>query len=99
MENTSDGSATADSRTASGATRNEHRILQRVKREGRPSGILPGYLRKGDAAKYLGIGLRTLSLWQRKRIVPFHKIGRTVIYSIGDLSAAMGRFRQAAVGE
>jgi len=58
-----------------------------------------GFLRKKAASKFLGISIRTLSLWQRQRIVPFHKVGRTVIYSIGDLMAAMGRFRQSAVGE
>jgi hypothetical protein len=43
--------------------------------------------------------LTGIRIWQRKRIVPVHKIGRTVIFSMGDLTEAMTRFRMNAVGE
>jgi len=62
--------------------------------------VQPGYLRKGDAAKYLGISIRTLSDWERKRVVPFFKMShRMVLFKRSDLDDAMNRFRAAAIGE
>lgn len=57
------------------------------------------YLRHEAAAKRLGICPRTLSIWQRKRIVPFRKIGRAVLFRSDELDAAVDRFRVNAIGE
>lgn len=63
-------------------------------------GTGPGYLRRNEAAQYLGVAPRTLSDWQRRRMVPFIRAGRKcVLFRVTDLDAAMGRFRVAAVGE
>ena len=60
----------------------------------------PGYLRKADAARYLGISIRTLTLWMRQRVVAYMKMSHKVcLFRQFDLDAAMDRFRLKAVGE
>jgi excisionase family DNA binding protein len=57
-------------------------------------------MRKADAARYLGISIRTLTEWMQRHIVPYIKIShRVCLFSRNDLDAAMGRFRLKAVGE
>ena len=72
-------------------------------RRRKPDGVVaikPGYLRKADAAKYLGISVRTLSKWMSERIIAFSKVSRRAcLFRQADLDAAMGRFRVTAVGE
>jgi hypothetical protein len=59
-----------------------------------------GYLRKSEAARYLGIAERTLSAWMTRRLVPYVKVShRVVMFRIADLDRAMERFRVKAVGE
>lgn len=38
-----------------------------------------GYMRRKEAAKYLGISERTLSLWMRNHVVPYRKVSRRVV--------------------
>ena len=60
----------------------------------------PGYLRKADAARYLGISIRTLTLWMRQRVVAHMKMSHKVcLFRQADLDTAMDRFRLKAVGE
>jgi hypothetical protein len=64
------------------------------------SQVRPGYLRKGAAAKYLNVSVRTLSDWMRMRLVAHIKpSNRVCLFRITDLDAALNRFRLAAVGE
>ncbi|MGO9245275.1 MAG: helix-turn-helix domain-containing protein [Verrucomicrobiia bacterium] len=56
------------------------------------------YLRRKAAAEYANISLRTLSIWMARRIIPFRKIGRTVLFDPAELDAALDKFRIAAVG-
>ena len=63
----------------------------------------PGYLRKADAARYLGIAERTLSEWMRRRLVPYVKVShRVCLFKQVALDAAMDRLtvraREAEVG-
>ena len=58
-----------------------------------------GYLRRDATCRYLGISPRTLSDWQRRRIVPVIKVGRTVLFRKEDLDRALARFTIRAVGE
>ncbi len=59
----------------------------------------PGYLRRRDAARFLGISLRTLSEWQRARVVPFIRVShRITLFKLTDLERAMERFTIKAVG-
>lgn len=65
------------------------------------SSVIPcGYIRRKEAANYLGISSRTLSNWQSRRIIPFVKVGhRLALFRIADLDRAMKRFTVNAVGE
>lgn len=57
------------------------------------------YLRRRAAAEYTNISPRTLSNWMARRIIPFRKIGRTVLFDPAELDAALNKFRIAAVGD
>lgn len=57
------------------------------------------YLRRAGAAKYLGISERCVSDWQKRRIIPFVKVGRKVIlFDPAALDKAVGKFVVQAVG-
>jgi excisionase family DNA binding protein len=61
--------------------------------------VNPAYLRRPDAAAYLNVSERTISDWQRKRIIPHVKAGKKcVLFKRSDLDAAMNRFTVQAVG-
>jgi len=60
--------------------------------------MTPGFLRKADAAKYLSVSLRTLTNWQRRGVISFHKPCRKVtLFSIVELHRAMDRFKVHAI--
>ena len=62
--------------------------------------VLPGYMRKGDAARYLNISIRTLTDWMRSGIVACMKLSRKVcLFRQMDLDQAMTRYRVNATGE
>lgn len=64
------------------------------------STVRPGYIRKADAARYLGISIRTLTLWMQQHVVAYMKMShRVCLFKLADLDAAMSRFRLKAVGE
>ena len=60
--------------------------------------VPPGYLRKSDAAAYLGgIAPRTLQEWVRQRIVPSIPVTRKVVlFRVSDLDEAMKRLERKA---
>lgn len=104
MTKVRDCSATAGSCAASGDACVENRVLQRAKREGRPVAttpvLLPGYLRKDDAARYLNVSIRTLTDWMQRGVVAYMKLSRKVcLFRQVELDAAMNRYRVRAVGE
>jgi len=56
------------------------------------------YLRRPGAADYLDVSERTISDWQKRRIIPFIKIGRKcVMFKRADLDVALDRFKVQAV--
>ena len=58
------------------------------------------YLRREAAAKYLGISPRTLSDWQKRRLIPFIKPARKcTLFKRGELDRAMARLTVQAVGD
>jgi excisionase family DNA binding protein len=57
------------------------------------------YLRPDELVAVLGISRRTLSKWQAKRLVPFRRIGRAVLFSVKEVQATIDRFSVAAIGE
>jgi len=63
--------------------------------------LRPGYVRREQAAEYLGVSVRCLANWQKKRYIPFSKIGsRISLFKLSDLDSVVARFRQdSIVGE
>ena len=57
------------------------------------------YLRPDQAAQLLQISRRNLSNWQRRHVIGFYRIGRTVMFKRTDIESALERFRVSAVGE
>ena len=51
------------------------------------------YIRKKQAAELLGIALRTLTNWERQKVVPFRKIGRLVLFKKSEIDRALNSFR------
>ncbi|MBL7114693.1 MAG: helix-turn-helix domain-containing protein [Kiritimatiellae bacterium] len=50
----------------------------------------PGYLRKNDAAQYLGISERTLNEWMARRLIPFAKVShRVCLFKVAEIDAAI----------
>lgn len=61
--------------------------------------IQPAFMRRPEAARYLGVSQRTVSDWQSRRIIPCVKAGvKCVLFKRADLDAAMQRFTIQAVG-
>ena len=57
------------------------------------------YMRREDAAKFLQVSQRTISDWQRRRLIPHVKLGRKcVLFKRSDLERAMSRYTVQAVG-
>lgn len=68
--------------------------------EGPPAPDHHGYLRRREAARYLGISIYTLRDLQRRRMIPFIKLGsRLVLFRKQDLDKALDRYRVASIGE
>lgn len=60
--------------------------------------LRPGYVRRDEAAKYLGVSVRCLANWQKKRLIPFSKTGsRISLFRLADLDAVVARFRQDSI--
>jgi len=57
------------------------------------------YLRPNETAETIGVSRRCLSNWQRNHVIPFRRVGRTVLFSVADIQQALDKFRIAAVGE
>jgi hypothetical protein len=56
-------------------------------------------VRKPELARILGVHHRTVSNWMSDRIIPFFKVRRSVMFDIGEVFAALGRHRVAALDE
>lgn len=57
-----------------------------------------------EICKSLGIKRRTLTDWQRKRLIPFERIGpskgrSTLLFNVADVDRALKRWRIRSVGE
>ena len=59
-----------------------------------------GYLRKQEAAQYLGISIRQLTEYMQRRLIPYMKIShRVCLFRVVDIDQALERFRIDALGE
>jgi excisionase family DNA binding protein len=56
-------------------------------------------VRREKVPAVLPVSLRTIGEWQRKGILPFYKVGRTVMFKLSDLETALAKFRVAAADE
>jgi excisionase family DNA binding protein len=58
-----------------------------------------GFLRCEDAARFLGVSVRTLAQWQAERRIPFAKVShRVVLFKVSDLEKCMDRLTIKAAG-
>jgi len=59
-----------------------------------------GYDRRHGAALYCNVSDRTISDWQKRRLIPFIKIGRKcVLFKRSDLDKALAKFTIQSVAE
>lgn len=57
------------------------------------------YMRRDAAAKYLGVSPRTISDWQKKRLIPFFKPARKcTLFRRDQLDRAMEKLMVQSVG-
>ena len=57
------------------------------------------YMRRPAAAKYLGVSVRTVSAWQKRRLIPYIKAGRKcTIFNRDQLDRAMEKLVVRSVG-
>lgn len=62
--------------------------------------VKPGYVRRKEAAQYLGISMRTLTDWQQKRVIPFVDVShRVTLFKRADLDQSLSRYIVKAIGE
>lgn len=62
--------------------------------------LSPRYLRKRQAAAYLGICQRTLTALMQRRAIPYIKVTRGIaLFDATDLDRALQRYRVKPVGE
>ncbi|HVM60847.1 MAG TPA: excisionase family DNA-binding protein [Verrucomicrobiae bacterium] len=52
-----------------------------------------------ELCETLGISRRTLNNWQHRRVVPFYRIGRRVLFDLAEVDEALKRYRCIAIGE
>lgn len=57
------------------------------------------YLRPDEAARVIGVSRRTLASWQATRVIGFRRVGRTILFSVADIQAALDRYRIVPIGE
>jgi excisionase family DNA binding protein len=48
---------------------------------------------KKQIADHFGIGLRTVTDWMRRRIIPFVKVGHVVRFSLADCEGAIRKYQ------
>ena len=57
------------------------------------------YLRPEETARVIGVSRRTLASWQATRVIGFRRVGRTILFSVADIQAALDRYRIAPSSE
>lgn len=51
-------------------------------------------LREPELSERTGMPARTLRMWRKMRIIPYHKIGNVVLYDPVKVMAALDRFER-----
>ena len=57
------------------------------------------YLRTEPVAEWISVSPRVVRYWMKKGVLPFHKIGRVVLFKREAVEAALDRFKIEAVTE
>jgi excisionase family DNA binding protein len=52
-----------------------------------------------ELAESLGVSGRTISRWQSRRVIPYYRIGRRVLFDVAEVEHALRGYRYIAVGE
>jgi excisionase family DNA binding protein len=60
--------------------------------------LFPKFVRPGQLSKLLAVSPRTIRQWQSSRLIPFHKIGKNVLFDLAKVQAVVDRFERKAVG-
>jgi excisionase family DNA binding protein len=60
------------------------------------SAINPRFLRPIDLAETLNVCERTVREWQSKRVIPFVKVGRVVLFDLAKVLSALENFERKA---
>lgn len=47
---------------------------------------------KKEVAAYFGIGLRTVTDWMRRRLIPYTKVGHVVRFNLSDCEDAIRKY-------
>ncbi len=55
-----------------------------------PTGVEP-FIGKGETARRLDCGVRTLDSWMRRGIVPFYKVSKRVMFRWSEVQAVLER--------
>ena len=56
-------------------------------------------IRTGELCESLGISLRTLDRWRSRRVIPYYRIGRVILFDVAEVEHALRGFRRIAAGE
>jgi excisionase family DNA binding protein len=57
---------------------------------------MPNLLRQKELAEALRVSERCIRNWQERRIIPFVKIGRVVLFDIEKVMSCLNRFERKA---
>jgi hypothetical protein len=57
------------------------------------------WLRRRDVVAEFGISARTVGNWTARRLVPYRKIGRVILFERSEIVSALDRYRVSAIGE
>jgi len=57
------------------------------------------YLRTEQVAEWISVSPRVVRYWMKKGVLPFHKIGRVVLFKREAIEAALDQFEIKAVTE
>lgn len=53
----------------------------------------PKWHNKKQVAAHFGIGLRTVTDWMRRRLIPFTKVGNVVRFNLSDCEGAIRKYQ------
>jgi excisionase family DNA binding protein len=55
------------------------------------------YVRIEQIAEILGVCQRTVRNWMVAKVVPYHKIGRVILFDVAKVEAALNKFERVAI--